>query len=124
MDTKQLVAAVRRASLFAVDTKKTVRVSFAPGGEGALFGTLTIEADDADLGNHVSTVEANITGSSQQILQIFFNVKYLEEALFHIETPQVAVEATLSGRPVLLKPVSDVAYTSLMQTMVAPKATV
>ncbi len=114
VETKRLLAAVRRAALFAVDTKKSMRLTFKAGGGENLFGSITIEADDADLGNHVSTEQAEVSGPDQCI---FFNAKYLEEALAHIDTPQVAVLVTESGRPVLLKPVSDVAYTSLVQTM-------
>jgi len=118
VDTRSLVQAARRAALLAVDTKKTMRLTCNTQGDGALFGTIVVDADDADLGDHVSTLQAEVTGESQLI---YFNVKYLGEALDHIDTPQVALLLYASGRPVLLKPVSDIEYTSLVQTQVIPQ---
>ena len=120
VDTKQLATAVARAALFAVDLKKSVRVTFKPQEGGTLFATLTVEADDADLGNNVSTLSAEISGPRQEV---FFPVERLSEALAHIDTPQVAIEITATGRPVVLKPVSDIEYTSLVQTMVSSQMT-
>lgn len=120
VDTRQLATAVTRASLFAVDLKKSVRITFKPQESGTLFATLTVEADDADLGNNVSTLSAEISGPRQEI---FFPVDRLSEALAHIDTPQVAIEITSAGRPVVFKPVSDIEYTSVVQTMVSSQTT-
>ncbi len=79
-----------------------------------LFGQLIIEADDADLGNHVDVVAAEVAGSDQQII---FHVKYLAEALGNIDTPQVSFSLIGQGRPGVLRPMSEVAYTSLLQSM-------
>ena len=120
VDTKQLATAVTRAALFAVDLKKSVRITFKPQESGTLFATLTVEADDADLGNNVSTLSAEISGPRQEI---FFPVDRLSEALAHIDTPQVAIEITSTGRPVVLKPVSEIEYTSVVQTMLSSQTT-
>src|SRR5205807_743353 len=42
VDTRQLATAVARAGLFAVDLKKSVRVTFKPQESGTLFATLTV----------------------------------------------------------------------------------
>jgi DNA polymerase-3 subunit beta len=120
VDTRQLATTVARAALFAVDLRKSVRVIFKPQESGTLFATLTIEADDADLGSNVSTLSAEISGPRQEV---FFPVERLAEALAHIDTPQVAIEITTTGRPVVIKPVSDIEYTSLVQTMVSSQTT-
>jgi DNA polymerase III subunit beta len=119
VDTRALVQAAKRAALVAVDAKKTMRLTCHQPGDGALFGTIIADADDADLGDIINTLQAEVTGEDQLI---YFNVKYLGEALEHIDTPQVALLLYASGRPVLLKPVSDVPYTSLVQTQVIQQA--
>jgi DNA polymerase-3 subunit beta len=114
VETRAFAAAIGRAALFARDEMKSVRLTLAEAEQGMLSGTLTVEADDADMGNHVSTMVAEVTGPSQQII---FNVKYLAEALDHIETPQVALELTRPGRPAVLKPMSEMVYTSIVMSM-------
>lgn len=74
---------------------------------------LTVEADDADKGNHISTVTAEVTGPERQII---FPVRYLAEALERIETPQVVFSVLDSGKPGVLKPMSEVLYTSLLMS--------
>ena len=115
--TKEFAAALERASLYAVDKMKSVRLTIRGAGtNGNLFGTLTIEADNDDLGNHVSAIQAEVSGPVLQQV-IYFNVEYLSQHLFHIDSPQVALEVNAQGRPALLKPVSDTDYTSMVQTM-------
>ncbi len=114
LDTKAFAAALGRAALFAIDSKKSARITVKGPGDGVLFGQLIIEADDADLGNHVDVVAAEVAGSDQQII---FHVKYLAEALGNIDTPQVSFSLIGQGRPGVLRPMSEVAYTSLLQSM-------
>ncbi len=114
LDTKAFAAALGRAALFAIDSKKSARITVKGPGDGVLFGRLIIEADDADLGNHVDVVAAEVTGPDQQII---FHAKYLAEALEHLDTPQVSFALIGQGRPCLLRPLSEVAYTSLLQSM-------
>jgi DNA polymerase-3 subunit beta len=115
--TKEFAAALERASLYAVDKMKSVRLTIRGAGtNGNLFGTLTIEADNDDLGNHVSAIQAEVTGPVLEQV-IYFNVEYLSQHLSHIDSPQVALEVNAQGRPALLKPVSDTDYTSMVQTM-------
>jgi DNA polymerase-3 subunit beta len=110
IETRQFATAVERASLFAKDELKTARITLKAGGDG---GMLTVEADDADKGNHISTVTAEVTGPERQII---FPVRYLAEALERIETPQVVFSVLDSGKPGVLKPMSEVLYTSLLMS--------
>lgn len=117
VDTKEFAKALERASLYAVDKMKSVRLTIkGVGTNGNLFGTLTIEADDADLGNHVSAIQADVTGAVLEQV-IYFNVEFFVQHLSHIDSPQTALEINGQGRPGLLKPVSDAEYTSLVQSM-------
>jgi len=111
VETRHFAAAVERASLFARDELKTARLTLKGSEHGALFGTLTVEAEDADRGNHISTVIAEVTGPERRII---FPVRYLSEALEHIETPQVALSVLDPGKPGVLKPVGEMQYLSLV----------
>ena len=111
VETRQFAAAVERASLFARDELKTARLTLKGSEHGALFGTLTVEAEDADRGNHISTVIAEVTGPERRII---FPVHYLCEALERIETPQVALSVLDPGKPGVLKPVGEMQYLSLV----------
>jgi DNA polymerase III subunit beta len=71
VETRAFAAAIGRAALFACDEMKSMRLTLAGAQQGMLSGTLTVEADDADMGNHVSTMVAEVTGPGQQII---FNV--------------------------------------------------
>ena len=102
IETRQFAAAVERASLFARDELKTARLILRAGSPS---GTLTVEADDADMGNHISTVAAQVTGPERRII---FPVRSLCEALERIETPQVVFSVLDAGKPGILKPMSDV----------------
>ncbi len=113
VETRQFVAAVERASLFARDGLKTARLTLRGGENATRLGTLTVEADDADMGNHISTVTAEVTGPERRII---FPVRYLIEALERIESPQVVFSVLDSGKPGVLKPMSEVQYQSMLMS--------
>lgn len=113
IETKQFVAAVGRASLFAKDEFKTARVTLKPTEDGSLGGALMVEADDADMGNHISTVAAEVTGPERHII---FPVRYLVEALERMASPQVVFSVIESGKPGVLKPTGEVQYTSMVMS--------
>jgi DNA polymerase-3 subunit beta len=119
IETRQFAAAIERASLFAKDLYHTARVTFRPRSESVPSGTITVEAEDADMGDHISMVEAEVTGPERQII---FPVRFLSEALSRIETPQVALSVIDPGKPAVLKPMSEVQYTSMVLTAQQKKA--
>lgn len=123
VDVKRLQLAAEGASMFAVDTTKSMRFTFAPQEEsnGTLFGSVTVDADDASLGDSVAVLDAEVTGPRQVI---FFHATFLREALEHIDSPQVSFEINETGRPVLLKPVGEIQYTQLLQTQTTKKTSV
>ena len=104
VETKELAAAVKSASLFARDSSNIARVKINPSGEGQETGAITIEATAEDLGDNVSTVNATVDGPE---LQVIFNVKYLADVLATIGTPEVVLEATSGTKPGVLKPVGS-----------------
>ena len=114
VDTRELIGRLEQAAIFATDDKRCVRVTFKAAHNGTLFGGLVVESDNPDAGNNIGSISAEITGQEQQIL---FNVQYLLEGLNHIDTPQVALQVISSGRPVLLKPMADIDYVNMVQTI-------
>lgn len=117
VDTRDFARRLEQAAIFATDDKRCVRVTFKAAQGAALAGGLVIESDNPDAGNTVSSLVAEEVTGNPEPLQILFNVQYLLDALSHIDAQQVAVEATISGRPVLLKPLSGIDYISMVQTI-------
>jgi DNA polymerase-3 subunit beta len=92
--------ALKIAHLFAKDRDNMVKLEVAPASE-LLPGSLTIRATSRQYGDNVSQVEAKVQGAP---LEIAFNVKYLIEALSVMEEDEIALEATTSSSPGVLKP--------------------
>jgi DNA polymerase-3 subunit beta len=115
VETKEFAAAVKSAALFARDSSNIIRLKVNPGADSGLEpGAITVEATAEDLGDNTSTVNAAVDG---QELQIIFNVKYLEDVLKVISTPEVALEANGSTRPGVIKPVGPADYTYVIMPM-------
>jgi DNA polymerase III subunit beta len=115
VETKEFAAAVKSAALFARDSSNIIRLKVNPGADNGLEpGAITVEATAEDLGDNTSTVNAAVDG---QELQIIFNVKYLEDVLKVISTPEVALEANGSTRPGVIKPVGPADYTYVIMPM-------
>ncbi len=115
IETKEFAAAVKSAALFARDSSNITRVKINPGDSGGLEpGAITIEATAEDLGDNTSIVNAAVDGPE---LQIIFNVKYLEDVLSVIDTPEVALEANAPTRPGVIRPVGSADYTYVIMPM-------
>lgn len=115
VETKEFAAAVKSAALFARDSSNIIRVKVNPGDSGGLEpGAITVEATAEDLGDNISTIHAAVDGEE---LQIIFNVKYLEDVLKVIGTPEVALEVNAPTRPGVVKPVGPADYTYVIMPM-------
>ncbi|MEO7019712.1 MAG: DNA polymerase III subunit beta [Ktedonobacteraceae bacterium] len=115
VETKEFAAAVKSSALFARDSSNIARVKINSVGEdGQGIGSITIEATAEDLGDNVSTVNANVDGPS---LEVIFNVKYLGDVLATIGTPEVALEASSASKPGVLKPVGPNDHTYVIMPM-------
>ncbi len=101
LDTAAFLKAAKVASLFARDAANNVRFQIIPGTEQEP-GQLVLRANSAEMGDNVSEIDALVEGTS---LEIAFNVRYLIDVLSVIDTPQVVLETTQSGRPGVLRPV-------------------
>lgn len=109
MQTDQLRAAAKVAALFAKNesSTNTVRVSVTPGKEGLTPGVVTLQATSDELGDATGTVDATVDGNEVTIL---FNIKYLNDVLTIIGTPEVVCELNTPQTPGAIKPLGSDDY--------------
>jgi DNA polymerase-3 subunit beta len=101
--TQELLKAGRAASIFARESANQAKVHIAPGGD-LTPGHIGITARSDETGDNIGEIDATVEGDE---IEIAFNVRYLLDVLSVMDTPQVALEATTSGSPGVLKPVGD-----------------
>lgn len=114
LETGELVKAVKLASLFATANQNFIKLTMEPGEEGLAPGQVIITANAADRGDNTGTLEGAIHGEGGQIAM---NVKYLNDALAAMETPQVAIETQTPQHPGVFKPVGHDSYVHVIMPM-------
>jgi DNA polymerase-3 subunit beta len=109
MPTERLRTAAKVASLFARNDAmgNTVRVVVTPGQENLTPGVVTLQATNDELGDATDTVDATVDGPSVTIL---FNIKYLNDVLSVVGTPEIALELNTAQTPGVVKPLGDDSY--------------
>lgn len=109
MPTDKLRSAARVAALFAKSeaSSNTVKVAITPGQDGLTPGVVTLQATNDELGDSTGTVDATVDGPAVNIL---FNIKYLNDVLAVIDTPEVTLELKTSQSPGLVKPLGNEQY--------------
>jgi DNA polymerase-3 subunit beta len=107
--TDQLRNAAKVASLFAKDatSTNTVKVIVTPGQEGLTPGVVTLQATSDDVGDATGTVDATVDGPEVSIL---FNVRYMNDVLGVISTPEVIFELNTAQTPGVVKPMGSDGY--------------
>lgn len=113
IDTQELVKAVKLASFFATANQNFVKLTIEPGDD-INAGKLIISANAAEIGDNTSELDGTITGESNQIAM---NVKFLNEALAAMGTPQIALETQNPQSPGVFKPVGDEGYIHVIMPM-------
>ncbi len=114
--TDKLRAAAKVAALFAKSdsTSNTVRVTITPGNEGLTPGVVTLQATNDELGDSTGTVDATVDGPAVMIL---FNVKYLNDVLGVIDTPEIVLELNTPQSPGVVKPLGSEDYTYVIMPL-------
>ncbi len=84
LNTEELLQAVDRMSLVSTDDDRTVRMQMQEQG-------VLMSASTPQLGEAEEEIAANCTG---ELMDIYFNVKYLQEGLRHVEEETVALNLT------------------------------
>jgi DNA polymerase-3 subunit beta len=116
MPTDKLKAAAKVAALFAKNeaASNTVKVAVTPGQEGLTPGVVTLQATNDELGDSTGTVDATVDGPGVNIL---FNIKYLNDVLAVIDTPEVVFELNTAQTPGVVKPLGADNYTYVIMPL-------
>ena len=116
MPTDRLRAAAKVAALFAKNesASNTVRVTVTPGQEGLTPGVVTLQATNDEIGDATGTVDATVDGPEVTIL---FNIKYLNDVLAVITTPEVVLELSTAQLPGVVKPMGIDNYTYVIMPL-------
>ncbi len=116
LDTRALLAACKRAEIFARESSNTVRLQIEPGDTdpNLVPGTLTVRATSQETGDNQEVVTASVEGEA---MEVAFNVRYLIDALTVIGTEKVALETAGSSSPGVLRPVGRDDYTYVIMPM-------
>jgi DNA polymerase III subunit beta len=113
LTTQSILAACKRAEIFAREGSNVVRLNLKPTAEGEM-SLVEISAMNEETGKSDEGIDATIEGTS---LLIAFNVKFLREVLEVIKTPNVALETTAPNTPGVIKPVGDDSYIHVIMPM-------
>lgn len=93
--TSELLASIRRTSLYASSATHQVRLSLSKN-------SLMISAEDADLGSEAKeTVRCDYTADA---MEIGFNAGYLVDVLGHIDTPDTEIYLSNPTRAIIIQP--------------------
>ena len=109
-----LMSAAKLASYFARDNNDVVKLSIKPGNGEYAPGSLTISANAAEVGDNSSDIDAAVEGPEGQIA---FNVRYLNDVLGSLKTPQVALEMQNSASAGVIRPVGNTDSTHVIMPM-------
>ena len=102
LDREELLRAVRPAALIAHESANIVKLQI--GGEGETG--ITVSAN-AEVGDHVGQVEAEVEGDATTIA---FNARYLADVLTNVSAEQFALELNGPLSPGVFKPIGDDRY--------------
>lgn len=109
-----LLGATKLASYFARDNNDVVKLAIKPGNGEYGPGSLTISANAAEVGDNTSDIDAAVEGPEGQIA---FNVRYLNDVLGSLRTPQIALEMQNSASAGVIKPVGNSDSTHVIMPM-------
>lgn len=104
LNRKELLSCLERVAVMANEITNLVKLSFTDGG-------LIVESSNQDFGKAADNIEIEYVGDP---IDIFFNVKYLIEALKHMSSDMVQISMIASLNPALIKPIADENYLHLI----------
>ena len=113
LDRNAFLQSVRQASVFAAGSANIAKLALESGGEWGP-GRMTLSANAAEVGDNKSELEGQVVGEGGQIA---LNVKYLQEALNAMPTPQVALETQTPASPGVFRPIGQEGYIHIVMPM-------
>ncbi|HET8627141.1 MAG TPA: DNA polymerase III subunit beta [Thermomicrobiales bacterium] len=114
MQREQFLGAARLASYFARDNNDVIKLTIKPGEGEYAAGCVTISANAAEVGDNTSDLDAAVEGPEGQIA---FNVRYVNDVLSALKTPQVALEMQGPQNAGVIRPVGAGDYTHVIMPM-------
>jgi len=115
VDTKELQAATRRASVIARGANNIIRLQIFAEEEGQP-SRMTVSAVAAELGDNVVDMDAMVEGES---MRIAFNARYLLDLLDAIKTENLLLETSSPSSPGVFRPLGPEAedFTHIVMPM-------
>ena len=113
MPADELLRACKQAAIIARESTNVALLHIQPGGT-EYAGKVTVKATSDSTGTSEITLDAVVEGPE---LSIAFNVKYLQDGLEAVATPQVLIEANAPNTPAVIKPASGEDYLYLLMPM-------
>ena len=113
LDRNAFLQSAKQASVFATGSANIAKLTLEAGAEFGP-GRMTLSANAAEVGDNKSEVEGQIAGEGGSIA---LNVKYLQDALSVMPTPQVAFETQTPSSPGVFRPVGQEGYIHIVMPM-------
>lgn len=113
MGTASFQKACKAADIFAREASHTARIHINPGNE-LMNGFASISATSAETGDNVAQVDATVDGKE---IEIAFNVRFINDVLTIIDTPQVALETNSPMEPGVIRPVGESRFFHVIMPM-------
>jgi DNA polymerase III subunit beta len=114
VSTSALTKACKQAGIFARDASNVAHFQIKPPKDEMQLGEIEVSATSEEVGKNETIVEASIEGNG---LLIGFNVKFLQDALGAIRTPNVALETSEANTPGVVRPVGDDRFVHVIMPM-------
>jgi DNA polymerase-3 subunit beta len=99
--------------VFAANSANIAKVTLESGGEFGP-GRLTLSANAAEVGDNKSEIEGQIVGEGGQIA---LNVKYLQDALNAMPSPQIILETQTPATPGVFRPIGSEGFLHIVMPM-------
>jgi len=114
VDASEFLRATRTASIFARDGSGIIRIQITPGEGEAKKGKVMISARSEEVGDNIGEIDAIVDGEEAKIA---FNSRYLTDVLSVLHGGNVALEATTSSSPGVIRPTASDNYVHVVMPM-------
>jgi len=111
--TGEFLRATKTASIFARDGSGIVRIQVNPAEE-SVPAKMSISASSEQLGDDKGEIDIEVEGEAAKIA---FNGKYILDVLNVLREGQVALEATTSSSPGVIRPIGSDNYIHIVMPM-------
>jgi DNA polymerase-3 subunit beta len=113
VNTAEMRAACKAADIIAREAAHTTRLRVYPEDE-LTPGHMVVAATSAETGDNETEIDALVDGEP---IEIAFNVKYLNDVLGVMDTPQVALETMSESSPGVIRPVGNDDFVHVIMPM-------